>query len=177
MNEAAAEGRLFALPEPEPDAWEARLDDFGPTTTLRGALSEMRAIQVLLERGFKVAIPVVDDDGVDMVVNYRRTVQVKSSARMGHAGRFPSWHFGFTASWNYRKDGSRSYRPQSATADFWVCHAVPVDAWWIVPREALLETGFRVKPGSAFSLSTEPTNQRKYGALSARCRDAWELLT
>jgi hypothetical protein len=44
----------------------------------RGKLAEQLAIVELLERGHSVALPVVDDDGVDLVVNYRLRVQVKS---------------------------------------------------------------------------------------------------
>lgn len=45
-----------------------------------GAKAVHLAIAELLRRGHRVAVPVVDDDGVDLVVDYRVTVQVKSAS-------------------------------------------------------------------------------------------------
>lgn len=48
----------------------------------RGTIAEHLAIAELLRRGHRVAVPVVDDDGVDLLVDYRIKVQVKSSAAL-----------------------------------------------------------------------------------------------
>lgn len=46
-----------------------------------GRAAEFLAMAELLERGHKVAQPIVDDDGVDIVVNYGTRVQVKASSQ------------------------------------------------------------------------------------------------
>lgn len=51
----------------------------GPGNIAAGCAAEHRAIAELLERGHQVAKPVVDNDGVDLVVDYRIKVQIKSS--------------------------------------------------------------------------------------------------
>lgn len=50
------------------------------STSAAGMATEMEVIAELLRRGRKVAVPVVDDDGVDLVVDYRWRVQVKFSS-------------------------------------------------------------------------------------------------
>ena len=173
VPEPQGAGRLFALPDPIPGGTtEALLEDFGPSTTLRGALSEMAAIQHLLEMGYKVAVPVVDDDGVDFVVNYHHTAQVKSSRRQ----QSTSWMFNYSTGATYRADGSRLYRRRPTHAAFFICHAVPIDAWWVIPRERLAEAGFSLESGQGFTLSSDPQIRSKYSRLAAECRDAWELL-
>lgn len=144
----------------------------GRNTTLDGALSERAAIDVMLRLGFKVAVPIVDDDGVDLVVNYRHTVNVKSSRRRGKPGH--TWVFN-SGRVVYRADGSRRYSTRPPTAGFIICHAVPIDAWWIVPRERLEAAGHG-RGDYAFSLSSAPRYRTKYSAIAADCRDAWHLL-
>lgn len=51
--------------------------DAGVTTSASGMATQMEVVAELLRRGHKVAVPVVDDDGVDLVVNYCVKVQVK----------------------------------------------------------------------------------------------------
>src|SRR3990172_7695085 len=94
--------RLFPV-EPglaEPDA--AFDSGHARWTTSIGALAEIRLIAELLGRGHRVAQPVSDDDGVDLIVNYRTCVQVKSCARPREPG---SYHFNVV---RYRKNGARS---------------------------------------------------------------------
>lgn len=78
------DGRLFDLgslaAKPIPEAHEAaRYQSLG-------VAAEHAAIARLLDLGHKVAVPVTDDDGVDLIVNYRWTVQVKSAAKRNVAG-------------------------------------------------------------------------------------------
>ena len=57
------------------------------TTSIRkGALGELKVIADLLERGYDVYAPVVDDNGIDFIVSngtYMRSVQVKSHDNRG----------------------------------------------------------------------------------------------
>jgi hypothetical protein len=48
----------------------------GIGATAKGHRAVALLIARLLEIGHKIATPVVDDDGVDLIVNYRITVQV-----------------------------------------------------------------------------------------------------
>ena len=57
------------------------------TTSIRkGALGELKVIADLLEKGYDVYAPVVDDNGIDFIVSngtYMRSVQVKSHDNRG----------------------------------------------------------------------------------------------
>lgn len=58
----------------------------GPGSSALATAVELEAVALLLRRGHKVAVPVVDDDGVDLVVNYRTTVQVKVTRQRNGSG-------------------------------------------------------------------------------------------
>jgi hypothetical protein len=149
--------RLFAVAVEEPS---------GPSLALSfstlGRIAELKAEVRLLELGHKVASPGVDEDGVDLVVDYRHAVQVKSSAGRVEDGR--RWEFEFRAP---RKDAlraaSNAERSRSLRADFVLCYARDVDLWWVVPAADLRETfgRIRITPG---------------GSLDLRWREAWHLL-
>lgn len=51
-----------------------------------GTAAEMLLAALLLERGHNVAVPLVDDDGVDLIVDYRTLVQVKTSGSRSEHG-------------------------------------------------------------------------------------------
>ena len=57
------------------------------TTSIRkGALGELKVIADLLEKGYDVYAPVVDDNGIDFIVSngtYMRSIQVKSHDNRG----------------------------------------------------------------------------------------------
>jgi hypothetical protein len=162
--------RLFALPDLSSDAPVS-----GTLSASRlGVLSEHAAISKLLAVGWHVAVPVVDDDGVDLVVNYRHKVQVRGT-RATTPNAVNCWVFSYSKRYGYRHDGSRRPRPTQMAADFLLCHAAPIDAWWVVPREWLHEAGLR-PDATGFSLNSDPLHRTKYASLSWRCRDAWDLL-
>lgn len=69
--------RLFEVEQRERDCPPNR-------SFVAGRIVELRATAELVERGHAVAVPVVDD-GVDLVVDYRVKVQIKSSTHV-HAG-------------------------------------------------------------------------------------------
>lgn len=122
-----------------------------------GAVSEHLVIAKLLALGHRVAIPVVDDDGVDLVVDYRRTVQVKSSmaANVHNGHRF---HV-FTDPKNRWK------------ADYFVFHGrgeLP-DTFWVVPGGVLREENV----GQSVSLHPDKGGR---SSRFARYIDAWHLL-
>lgn len=99
-------------------------------TSAYGALAEHLAITELLRRGHKVAVPVVDDDGVDLVVNYSVRVQVKNAHR-----RAVEVQPGYV----YDKFGWRS-KHRWAEADVFLLHGYEggLSRWWVVPAAALL---------------------------------------
>lgn len=153
------------------------VDANGRNTTLIGAISEHAAITRLLSFGHKVAVPVVDDDGVDLIVNYRHTVNVKSARRPHRqsAGYSNTYVFNLTT-WEYRREAIRNVegrarqikRRSFETVRFLICHGVADDAWWIVPVAQL--------PSSRLlSLSMAPVHAPKSGELSLKYRDAWHL--
>jgi hypothetical protein len=159
--------RLFDIgPLPRPEKPE-RIE----TRHRRGAMSEHLAIVALLRRGHNVAVPVVDDDGVDLVVDYRTTVQVKSSRYRKKAA---AWVFS-TSGGTYSANGE--WRPsRSRPAQIYLCHAPLEPAWWIVPMRWLREAGFDPSRMDGFSLGGVDRGYGRYAGITADCRDAWYLL-
>lgn len=140
-------------------------------STRLGALSEHLAIAKLLELGHKVAVPVADDDGVDLIIDYSIKAQVKARSKpLSNTYAFSHNRTKSTI------DGLTRSRQKPLTADFWICHGVLHNAWWIVPHEWLIEAGFPIAGTGGFSLSLTNAYQSKYASISRRCRDAWHLL-
>jgi len=87
-----------------------------------GAISELQVACRLLELGHKLAKPLFDDDGVDLIANYRTTVQVKGSRNGTSTNGGPKFHI-FTTKWKF--------------ADLFVFHGISIDTapddFWIVP--------------------------------------------
>lgn len=140
----------------------------GLLTSAAGRACELLVAARLLELGHKVAVPIVDDDGIDLIVNYRTTVQVKSSRLVDVApaslrGRYRYFVFkSIRWAWN---------------ADVFVFRGVEPgqrDAWWIVPSSVLRDTGVK----GAISLLPPGTSSGKFGKWSpafAPYVDRWEL--
>lgn len=113
-----------------------------------------------MQAGYKVAVPVCDDDGVDLIVNYRTTVQVKKMRPNGTAGGFKV------------KLMDRRARLQTVyRADVFALYAEPLDSWWLIPSQVLNDLrGFRYE----LTLSPDPQKRSKNAPLSA-WRDAWSV--
>lgn len=80
-------------------------------------------------------MPVVDDDRVDLVVNYAVKVQVKGSrASAGYA-----WNFTRKVLDNGRRTHARQVSPH---VDVFLFHGQATDEWWVVPREHLEMLGW-----------------------------------
>lgn len=175
MPDPLEPSRLFEIqadePEPQPEPQVSR----GPSAL--GGAAQFRAASELLERGHRVAVPIVDDDGVDLVVDYHWRVQVKSANRV-LKGTVSSFAFQLHHSGGARRRAGdervRGRRHPMFAADFFVCYARPIGAWWIVPRDWLLQAGFTER-NSAFSLTADPQNRTQYAWLSVEARDAWHL--
>lgn len=101
----------------------------------KGKLAEHALIVRLLELGHKVAVPVVDDDGVDLVVNYSMLVQVKaSSQRLAGGGlNVPLHCVGRHA--KETKQYGRGRRHIAAHVGILAVYALDSSAWWLIPRE------------------------------------------
>jgi hypothetical protein len=162
--------RLFDLTSyaPAVEESEARL----VPGTRTGCISEHLAIVELLKRGHKVAVPVVDDEGIDLVVDYRTTVQVKSANNPQRSGQGNAWVFSLGGV-KWKANGAKNYR-RPLEAQVHMFHAVTADAWWIVPTQWLLEAGLG-ESTMGISLTLNP-GRSKYASLSRTCRDAWDLL-
>lgn len=114
---------------PESHLSSGREDESRPNLVF-GALSELRAAELLIERGHRVAKPIVDDFGVDLIVDYDRkpiTVQVKATRTNATARRVNS-----SPIWQFRP---LTVAPTAAIVMF---HVRPIDAWWIVPAEEIV---------------------------------------
>lgn len=125
---------IFALPELEHEAARAG-------NPLRdGRVSEQLVIAKLLTLGHHVAVPVIDDDGVDLIVNYRFKVQVKSSCLRDK---------GDERVYRFATAPSRAGGRRDAHVDVYVLHGRDTDEWWVVSA-ANLQTMARFSrtPGS-----------------------------
>jgi hypothetical protein len=177
-----ASARLFDIGLYEVETADEELPS--ATSSLSGKLSEMLAAHHLMARGHEVYGPMVDDRGVDLLVVDGRLatrVQVKNSGTYSHAPRGTSNSFSFSlARGRYRASGEYIIERQGLKADFFVCHAVPINAWWVIPRDWLLECGFDPARHTAISLrdctAVNRQIQTKYNRLSTDCRDAWHLI-
>jgi len=102
-------------------------------------------VAILLRRGHKVAVPVVDDDGVDLIVDYAWTVQVKSRQRMP-PGRTPHLTLAQTGTRRNLAGVARTrrsaVRPHVDVFAIWVESA----GWWVIPREAMSEWSITLGP-------------------------------
>jgi hypothetical protein len=110
-----------------------------PGTIGLGVAAEMLLVAALLERGHKVAVPIADDDGVDVIVDYRLKVQVKSSAyrdaRTGNLAVVIDDRRGHRArGYGQRSRGLRDH------VDVVAVYARDTGTWWHVPRDALPAT-------------------------------------
>jgi hypothetical protein len=141
-------------------------DDEAITSSAFGAIAEQEAIVELVKRGHRVAVPVVDDHGVDLVVNYRVAVQVKATTT-----RFESGHVHvslFSGKENGEKvPGLREH------VDALIVRVPTEDAWFIFPRSVLEEVNAYRKTGMAFHLTAAGT--RGISRVLASYRDRWDV--
>lgn len=116
-------GQLFALdsvlPSPGVVGWQAI-----------GTSAQMLATSKLLELGYKVAIPVTDDDGVDLIVNYCVKVQVKSCASRRENGVLQ-------VALRNRRKGRGTEHVLGTHVDVVAVYARDTGNWWIIPRDVL----------------------------------------
>jgi len=130
------------------------------TTTLAlGKASEYELTAELLRRGHNVAIPVVDDHAVDLVVNYRLRVQVKSSQRNRQGG------YSFSG-------GVASGSLLRGSAEIFVLYGRGPDVWWIIPRSALERCAGDAK---GIGLNPKPTSRSGKSTELNEWIDAWHL--
>lgn len=125
-------------------------------TSAYGAVAEQLAIAELLLRGHRVAVPVVDDDGVDLVVDYRVRVQVKNAHRRD-VETVPGYSYP-ASSWGSK----RGWRD----ADVFMLHSA--GRWWIVPAWELV--------GHGKTLLVYADSLRGRSASIGQYEDAWHVL-
>jgi hypothetical protein len=104
-------------------------------TSAKGTASEYGAIAKLLRLGHKVAVPVVDDDGVDLIVNYRTLVQVKSTTSRHVVTGYPVLSPGRWVR-DTRSDRAPKFRSIAEHVDIVVIEATDV-GWWVMPRDVI----------------------------------------
>ncbi len=148
----------------------AEADDLGVShwrsLSTQGQVSEILCAAKLLELGHRVAVPIVDDDGVDLVVNYRTTVQVKSSglhdlfSGKSQEGRYYFFVFGGLAeAWH---------------ADVLILRGVTAarDFWWVLPRDVVP----RGRGKRSYSVAPPGFARRAgFSTLVAPFLDKWEV--
>lgn len=136
------------------------------STGTQGAIAEHRAILELLNRGYRVARPVVDDHGVDLIVygNAKSvTIQVKSTK-----GLQPSTGRAVFNLSTCRNSGGYNDRSR---ADVWLFHLLDADLWWVVPKEVIAELGART-----VTTTITPGAPRRRPAALDGWLDRWHLL-
>lgn len=117
--------RLFDLPALEVEAQAAA------RFSALGTAAELILTGRLLELGYRVAVPVTDDDGVDLIVNYALKVQVKSSASRNVNGLLM---VGLTG----RRSAERGAGPSiKEHIDIVAVYARDSRCWWFIPRHEI----------------------------------------
>src|SRR6185295_10168313 len=106
-------------------------------SSTKGAASEMLAAGKLLLAGHRVAVPIADEDRVDLVVDYAITVQVKSATKR------TGINYNFAVNARKRNFNSPNTRPRRSKpfADIFLFHAQPIDSWWVIPSAELMRLG------------------------------------
>jgi hypothetical protein len=94
--------------------------------------AEQELISRLLLMGCHVAVPVVDDDGVDLIVDYRIKVQVKTTAQRNSSGALVLRMANRRAS--ERKRENRGWLRDHV--DVLAVKAIDSGAWWFIPADA-----------------------------------------
>lgn len=121
--------QLFEVPEAE------RASRVGVSTSAVGMASQMDVVATLLRLGHKVAVPVVDDDGVDLVVDYRWKVQVKFTSLVSANG-LPI--LAATRMVRARKGGVVKWRTVAAHVDVLVCVVAGVGVY-VMPAAVVMD--------------------------------------
>src|SRR5947209_4935295 len=84
-----------------------------------GEVAECRAVAELLLRGHKVARPSIDNDAIDLVIDYRLRAQVKCTTQANWRGSFS-----FTL-----RTGTRP--SLAGHIDVVIFHALDPQLWWL----------------------------------------------
>lgn len=125
--------------------------------SLKGYLSENHAEHELLTRNYSVFKPLVDMYGYDYLIevngSYKR-LQVRSA----HT-RLCNNKYRFSAMCS-----SGKYTNESI--DFFLCHVADINAWYIIPVDAV----------AGVSIDVYPDNEEAFAAKYEIYRDAWSLL-
>lgn len=126
-----------------------------------GEAGEHRIISELLLRGYNPKVACIDE-GIDMILENRKTIQVKTVARnKGGKSRPNSFAVGITTT-RYVK-GDRIHPPADLRADLFIIWMIPTNSFFIIPRE-------KIKVSTAISI----TANCKDGYY--RFKDRWDLL-
>jgi hypothetical protein len=147
--------RLFDVYEPLPASDEGK-KVCGDHAT--GIAAEAELVAALLKLGHKVAIPCCDDDGVDLIVNYRTLVQVKASAHRNPRGLL--------------KVGGGARGPLIRDhVDIFAAHALDSGAWWFVPGDVFRSSG----ANNGVWFAEHARNVRCRATMLSGWRDAWHV--
>jgi hypothetical protein len=125
-----ASSQLFEVASAEAGAMPVKV-----STSAVGMASQMEVVAELLRLGHKVAVPVVDDDGVDLVVNYSVKVQVKFTSLTTPNG-LPILTAGRMV--RARKGGPLKWRTVQSHVDVLVCVVAGVGVY-VMPVEVVLK--------------------------------------
>lgn len=112
------------------------------SSVMQGQAAVYRVASELMLRGWPVAVPCVDDRGVDLVVLPSVRVQVKSAYLRHHHRVYPQGAYWFkfvqgpivTGGNTIRKRGPRQF---SAECDFVILVGIDQGRFWIVPAPLL----------------------------------------
>jgi hypothetical protein len=120
--------RLF---ETAPDDAEAGQDEQDTNYQRLGVAAELMAISKLMFAGHHVAQPVTDDDGVDLIVDYRTLVQVKSTGHQNNG----VFQVGLESSRvRERRAAPQGLKPH---VDVLLVYARDIESWWVIPSTAV----------------------------------------
>jgi hypothetical protein len=151
------------------------LDDLALTNEQNGedfnriskAVELLLAAKLML-RGHHISIP-LQDDGIDLVVDYRLLVQVKSSASRDGNGKL---RIGFEGRRWSEREGRLSTTSRKGQlrddVDVLACYARDSEAWWFIPRS-------EIGNAKGISLTEHLQGRRTATSLYSSYLGAWSI--
>ena len=123
-----------------------------------GGVAELKAMQDLITKGFKVSRPVIDTYEYDLLSDWNGTlkrIQVKCTDTLSDGRRYK-----FEA-----VNGIARTPYEAGTIDYLMCYVIGLDLWYVIPHSIVTSKKITVYPQNL-------TSKAKYEIYKNR----WELL-
>ncbi len=132
---------------------------------ITGMAGEHRVISELLLRGHNPAVATIDN-GVDIILENGKTIQVKATHQTGYKSRENSVSIDISSTAYTRSRSITKDKVVDLRADFFVVWIIPRKEFYVIPRSAIASRNIRT------TLSITPISNQGFAAYKER----WDLL-